>query len=366
MALLSFFIGPSIGDLRSRCVRLSENCLDSIYNSSTCDVESDEYDMFPKSVEMKVVKLLKHRLSCTSETKAQKEWFSILHQKHELWDGIKQDVGCIISTFLNHFQTHLIQNMRDNGTFSYKNGSIGNFFFSGARLFFNSLESAIFLFCRVLSVPNTSFVMPCVRGNMFLNIGVELEDGSEIRGQNNISHPSTEGNFVSKDHNEDLPSPIKRVFYFNSDNQVIKPDMNINAINHLKRKDSMIIYGMGSLFTSIIPSLILNGAGECISKSTSKKVLLLNGYNDRETKDMTALDFIKKITEALNRYGDLNNSPNCYITHLCYCKSTDIYVDKLAINKLGIKVIEVKDDGLKKYDLEELKKALQEISQEMI
>lgn len=338
---------------------MSENNLDSF------DGESEEYDMFPKSVEMKVVNLLKHRLTCISENKAQKEWFSILHKKHELWNGINPDVACIISSFLNHFQTHLIQNTRDNEPFSYKNGSIGNFFFSGARLFFNSLESAIFLFCRVLSVPNTSFVMPCVRGNMYLNIGVELENGIEIRGQNNISHPSTEGNFVTKDHNEDLPAPIKRVFYFNSDNQEIKPDLNSNAINHLERKSSIIIYGMGSLFTSIIPSLILKGAGECISKTTSKKVLLLNGYNDRETKGMTALDFIKKITEALNRYGDLNNSPNSYITHLCYCKTTDIYVDKSSINNLGIKVIEVNNDGLKrKYDLEDLKSTLFNISNE--
>jgi 2-phospho-L-lactate transferase/gluconeogenesis factor (CofD/UPF0052 family) len=43
------------------------------------------------------------------------------------------------------------------------------------------------------------------------------------------------------------------------------------------------IYAMGSLYTSVIPSLIAQGVGETIRMSSKPKILLLNGSPDRET-----------------------------------------------------------------------------------
>lgn len=42
--------------------------------------------------------------------------------------------------------------------FNFRNGSVGNFFFAGARIFFRSLEAAIFLFSRVARLPEGSQV----------------------------------------------------------------------------------------------------------------------------------------------------------------------------------------------------------------
>lgn len=69
----------------------------------------------------------------------------------------------------------------------------GNFFFAGARLFFRSLEAGIFLFSRVARIPEGSLVLPVIRTEEKITLGAELLDGTTIRGQNEISHPSAAG-----------------------------------------------------------------------------------------------------------------------------------------------------------------------------
>jgi hypothetical protein len=69
----------------------------------------------------------------------------------------------------------------------------GNFFFAGARLFFRSLEAAIFLFSRVARIPEGSLVLPAICTEERITLGAEMANGTIIRGQNEISHPSAPG-----------------------------------------------------------------------------------------------------------------------------------------------------------------------------
>ncbi|GJU97036.1 UBP1-associated protein 2C-like protein [Tanacetum coccineum] len=85
------------------------------------------------------------------------------------------------------------------------------------------------------------------------------------------------------------------------------PNVNPSVLEQLRNVDC-IIYGMGSLFTSICPSL----------------VLLLNGTYDRETSGFSSSCFVTAITDALNRtYGHLNNSlknnPSQIYSTLVFC-----------------------------------------------
>lgn len=90
----------------------------------------------------------------------------------------------------------------------------------------------------------------------------------------------------------------------------------------------MLVYSCGSLWTSIIPCLALQGVGSAIAESGSlrAKVLLrmsgaplpfdwaqkklisspllspVNSENDRETKQYTALDYVNAIVRTLNRW----------------------------------------------------------------
>ncbi|MCO5572813.1 hypothetical protein L7F22_026572 [Adiantum nelumboides] len=251
---------------------------------------------------------------------------------------------------------------RSNDNFCFSNGSIGNFFFAGARIFFQSLDAAIFLFSRVSQIPINSFVLPAICTNDRLTLGCELQDGTIIRGQNEISHPSS-----SSTHSErfpqcalqlssKLPASIKRIFYMSSEGtnllHEVFPAVNPTVLEHLKQAQA-IIYGMGSLFTSICPSLVLYGVGEVIADQTCLKILILNSTHDRESYGMSASDFVVSICNALNRkHGDSQKSLNfpatAYINCMLVPKGGAIRVDMEKLLSLGVnKVVTVgviKDD----------------------
>ena len=94
----------------------------------------------------------------------------------------------------------------------HSNGSTcaGNFFFAGARMFFRSLDAAIFLFSRVARLPLGSAVVPAISTEERITLGAELADGSRLRGQNVISHPPTPRSkrIVEKDGTPATPESV--------------------------------------------------------------------------------------------------------------------------------------------------------------
>lgn len=225
--------------------------------------------------------------------------------------------------------------------------SIGNFFFAGARIFFQSLDAAIFLFSRVSQIPAESLVLPVISTNDRLTLGCELWDGTIIRGQNEISHPSNgRREVVDKNCNSctALPSSIKRVFYMSSEGcnllHEVFPEANHTVLEQLSKVDC-IVYAMGSLFTSVCPSLVLRGIGETIASRSIPKVLLLNGSHDRETIGLSASGFVTAITDSLNRtYGDPDKSlkyhPKDYVNAILVPEGGQIPLDVENLASKGI------------------------------
>lgn len=204
--------GPAVGDIRSRCLRIADDS----------DAEA-----------LAVKRLLGHRLSAASAEEARLEWFAIVEGAHELWAGVSDPYKHTIRAFLVHFHLQILSHATLR--FNFTHGSVGNFFFAGARTFFHSLEAAIFLFSRVARIPEGCLVLPAICTEERITLAAELEDGTVLRGQNNISHPSAAapparssgsgsssgdgcGCFtVDKCSHEPLPSPIRRVFYLPGD-----------------------------------------------------------------------------------------------------------------------------------------------------
>mmetsp|Transcript_9640 Transcript_9640/g.35312 ORF Transcript_9640/g.35312 Transcript_9640/m.35312 type:complete len:570 (+) Transcript_9640:90-1799(+) len=348
--------GPAVGDIRSRCLRLS-------------DVASDEARA--------VRKLLSYRLDKLSQSAAKQQWYQIVEGEHVLWNGISSPYKDTIRGFLVHFHSQVIRHPTD--AFNYCNGSVGNFFFAGARIFFRSLDAAIFLYSRVSGIPPESLVLPCINTTDRLTLGAELLDGTIIRGQNVISHPpadatgEVQGSASSTlvDKTSDGPalnSTIKRVFYLSSEGthktHEVYPAVHPAVLSKISGADG-IVYGMGSLFTSICPSLVLKGVGEAISaREDCMKIMLLNGYPDRETGGMDALDFVMAVTTALNRghspepQFSLDYPPSKYITHLLAPSETSIPVPAEKIEALGIKVMKLESTLLEDANAEKEAKCI--------
>jgi len=332
--------GPAVGDIRSRCLRVSD----------ASDPESQA-----------VRQLLAHRLSNSDPADAKREWMEIVEGEHALWDQVSEPYKHTIRAFLVHFHSQILSHATLR--FNFTNGSIGNFFFAGARLFFRSLDAAIFLFSRVARIPEGTHVLPAICTEERITLGAELEDGSIIRGQNEISHPASKvpelQNSVDKDSMEPLPSRVKRIFYLSSEGDhqehEVFPMPNPQVVSHLESSD-VIVYGMGSLYTSVCPTLILRGVGEAIAASDAPKVLILNGHHDRETsasvsdaRGMCASDIVQAVCTALNRTfthphrgARLRNGPRRYVTALLVPETPGKYaidVDKKQLHAMGVEVI---------------------------
>ncbi|ORY43717.1 UPF0052-domain-containing protein [Rhizoclosmatium globosum] len=399
--------GPAIGDIRSRILGLA-------------DTSSPEG--------MAVYKLLSHRLPANSSPnqyssgncQAKSEWMSILEGNHILWNDIPLPHQYTIRSFLFQFQDHLLKetagfNIISNGqrkqTFDFRGGCIGNFFISGCRLFFHSLEAGIFQFSKLVGCPNKTLVLPIIATNHHpVSIAVNLRNGTTIHGQCEISHPgitttiptaptvtkrpssvasftnptprraifeipsstslsatpvdtidyststtasaaprrikrppssastsslkkfnlgssldfaplhwtkssgslsSSSNLFFTKSHTDipPLPSPIRRVYY--TDQTGTESLVRVNDLIPRQLEKRTIVYGVGSLYTSLLPCLVVPGVASLIAQDWEdgdgggggirrNKVLLLNGTHDRETEGYTAMDFLLAVVDALN------------------------------------------------------------------
>ncbi|KAF9354022.1 hypothetical protein BGX26_008217 [Mortierella sp. AD094] len=404
--ILRVLDGPAIGDIRSRLIRL---------------IKPDPLDVGRTAIQ----ELLGYRLPGHGDANAIKnEWVEIVEGSHRLWRHIPSDKKEVIRGFLIYIQSEILK--RAHKRFSFANGSIGNFFLTGARMFFGSLESAIFLFAAITGITEPTRVIPVINTNHGIAIAALLKNGNTILGQCAISHPSSDkimsvetqqnATKLMSSHSHDgyttpelatllsssqqqedsfstlklvennihfdksptrassLQSRITRLYYINEYGQEIFPPPNPKLICSLAQMETLI-YSIGSLYTSIIPCLILKDVGRGIAESRSlkNKIFMLNGTNDRETPDYTALDFIWALTGALNyslklsgQFWPTEHKPSKYITHLIYLDNSEVQVDTWGIEKLGIECVPCmgrKDSSSSGpiYDEEQLNKTLESI-----
>ncbi|TKY87283.1 hypothetical protein EX895_003960 [Sporisorium graminicola] len=176
-----------------------------------------------------------------------------------------------------------------------------------------------------------------------------------------------------------LPSPIRRILYVNAYRNEIYPAPNPSFVTALSRNKT-IIYSCGSLWTSIVPCLSLRCIATSIATSPTLKfkVLLLNSVQDRETKGMDALDFVKAICGSLNQSdvpsgaqaeGRTGWAESRLITHLIYFEQGQVGVDVARLEEMGIRCVVAESrlrskSGTPKFDEESVREALRKVTSE--
>lgn len=321
-----------------------------------------------------------------------------------------------------------------NKKFRFELANVGNLFLTGIRLFIGSLDSAIELFKKLTGIDNSIQVMPCISTNFSYHIGALLINGLIITGQSQISHPSpvevypppinktrpptpthenqeyfshvdTRGDdihsigsalssddeelgnipqythpelkksqlhFQKTDGIEPLLSPIERIFYISPHGQEICPVALTRVINSITNANTLI-YSIGSLMTSIVPILVLKGIGKAIAHDYApdkKRILLLNGCEDRETFGLAAIDYIDTIIKLAHYSLEMSHQDHdhlkwCnFVTHLVYMENPRIAVDEELLEKKNIKCIKIKRsaDGEDRYDTDHLQEMLNKIA----
>jgi hypothetical protein len=192
------------------------------------------------------------------------------------------------------------------------------------------------------------------------------------------SHPSLRISSImfSKTDTKMLPSRIERIWYINPYGQEIRPAPNPKVLESLADA-SCVIYSIGSLYTSILPCLILRDVGEMIARADVRyKILILNGSLDRETRvegvEYGARDFVEAIAEACSTSRSSTSHPvapkeewKSYVTHIIHLAGEGTpKVEKADLAGLGIDCVRIygrKGKGGMVYDGAALGQALEAI-----
>lgn len=153
----------------------------------------------------------------------------------------------------------------------------------------------------------------------------EMEDGEIVKGESNIPNSNKK---------------IKRVFF---DRKIKAPQINLKELEEA----DLVVFGIGSLYTSLLPNLLLDGVKEALKKNKGKKVYVCNAMQQPgETVDYTAYDHVKVIVDFLGENVlneviiDSQALPEETLNRYRKHKGDRVKLDKEKIESLGIEVID--------------------------
>jgi len=154
--------------------------------------------------------------------------------------------------------------------------TVGNILLAAATNVTGSVQQGVTILSKILDLRGK--VMPFTEDSVTL-IG-EMEDGSIVRGEHYIT---------------ESPKKIKRVYYES------EPNISRELIDEIINAD-IILFSMGSLFTSVIPTLLSKKIKNAISKSQGKIVYSCNLFTQPgETDEFTVSDHIKVLNQYLEK-----------------------------------------------------------------
>jgi uncharacterized cofD-like protein len=157
--------------------------------------------------------------------------------------------------------------------------SLGNLLLAALNDMCPTFDQAVETLSQVLAI--TGRVLPVTNENILLQ--ARFTDGALVRGETCIT-----------DYKKKHPALIDRVSLEPAHVQALP-----QALEAIGRAD-MIVLGPGSLYTSIIPNLLIEGVAPAICQSQAVKVYVMNVMTqDGETECYTATDHVK----ALLRHG---------------------------------------------------------------
>ena len=222
--------------------------------------------------------------------------------------------------------------------------SFGNLFIGALTTLSGSFEKAVKESGNILSIRGR--VLPVTLEKVTLT--ARLKNGKFIKGQSAITKIGKPINRVNIVPEAPIPSP--------------------EALQAIK-KANLVIMGPGSLYTSIIPNLLVKGICEEIRNTKAKVVYVCNIMTQPgETKTLSVSGHINAITkhagENFINYVIINTGeiPEAVIKNYRKKGSEPVRIDYKAIHELGIKT--VGDDlvllshGLVRHDPEKLAKAV--------
>lgn len=155
--------------------------------------------------------------------------------------------------------------------------ALGNLFLAAMTSITGDFVHAIRETSKVLKVKGE--VLPAANRSIILN--AELEDGTIVTGESKIPqyNKAIKRVFLTPKHVEPLPDTIRAI-----------------------RKADLIVIGPGSLYTSILPNLLVEHIGKEICSASARKVYICNVMTQPgETVGYSASDHVQALYEHLGK-----------------------------------------------------------------
>lgn len=238
----------------------------------------------------------------------------------------------------------------------FKNHSFGNLFLAALNGISGSFDEAVRKMSEILAI--TGRVVPVTTRDVHLE--ASFEDGSVVLGETNV--------FLHKKQHNCRISQIRLI--------PEHPPVLEDARKAILEAD-IIVLGPGSLYTSIIPNLLVDGVVDAVCSSDALKLYILNVMTqDGETEGYTASDHIRglfrhstkglinfclyntgKIEEpCLKRYSTENSEP--------------VHIDEEDVEKLGVCLcgypVVSQEDGYVRHDPRKLAAAIAVLYQDKV
>lgn len=207
-----------------------------------------------------------------------------------------------------------------------KGQSFGNLFIAAMNDICGSFDKAVKEVSSVLAV--TGKVLPVTLEDVVLY--AELEDGTVIKGESQIPIKQ-----------QAINKRIKNVFLKPSNSKPLP-----EALQEINDADAIIL-GPGSLYTSIIPNLLIKNIANAINKSKALKIYVSNIMTQQgETIGYSLSEHIKAINSHGNKltidYAIANTGkvPESLLEKYRGENAAPVVIDYDIINDMGIKLIE--------------------------
>jgi len=203
--------------------------------------------------------------------------------------------------------------------------SFGNLFLAAIYGISESFDKAVFKMGEVLSI--TGRVLPVTTEDVYL--WAEFEDGSMVVGESKIA--------AAKARKQSRIQCVQ-----------LAPG-HVNALPECLEaigKAELIVLGPGSLYTSVIPNLLVSGIADAIKHSSAVKLYICNvmtepGETDSYSVSEHVGELFKHAGGKLFDYCLINSEPTPPEVLKRYLKSgaEPIRDDEAAVNEMGVEII---------------------------
>ena len=203
--------------------------------------------------------------------------------------------------------------------------SFGNLFLAAINGISESFDKAVMRMGEVLSI--TGCILPVTIDDVYL--WAEFEDGSMVVGESTIADAKVE-----------RKSRIRRIELVPKHAKVLP-----ECLEAIETAD-LIVLGPGSLYTSIIPNLLVRGVVDSISCSDAVKLYVCNimtqpGETDGYSISEHIIELFEHTGVKLFEYCVVNSEPASQGVLERYIKrgSEPVRVDEDAVRALGVEII---------------------------